>query len=301
MDGKRSSFRITRMLVPRGRWSVRYSAAVVCMVIGLLLWPGNVESSKAGTGAGTAIRFAAPPGMFFVGEELVYQVSYSVFSLGTVKIQVLDTSTKAGVCTYRAKAFIDSYSGVPFVNLHYVFYSEIDQELYSHFFSGLDTKDPNKTAFSDYTFDYENNRVRYEKGIRQSDTKRTKGGDSISTTYQDGLSLFYYARGHIHEMTKANVPTFVDEKKVNTFINFMNKKGSTEIDAVKYPIETIEFDGRAEFVGVFGMTGGFSGWFSNDEAAIPVVARMKVILGSVYIELIQWNRPGWVPPRAAED
>ena len=301
MDGKRSSFRITRILDPRGHRSIRFSTAVVCFVIAVLLWPGNVEESKAGAGADAVVKFAAPSGMLFVGEELVYQVSYSIFSLGTVKIQVLDTSTKAGICIYRAKAFIDSYSGVPFVNLHYVFYSEIDPELYSHFFSGLDTKDPNSTSFSDYTFDYENNRVAYEKGNRQSTAKRMKGEDSISSRYQDGLSLFFYARGHIHDKTKANVPTFVDEKKVNTFINFMNKKTSAEIDAVKYPIETIEFDGRADFVGVFGMTGGFSGWFSNDEAAIPVVAKMKVILGSVHIELIQWNRPGWVPPRAAED
>jgi hypothetical protein len=78
----------------------------------------------------------------------------------------------------------------------------------------------------------------------------------------------------------------------------MDKKTSCEIDAVEYPIDTIEFDGRAEFVGIFGLTGGFSGWFSNDEAAIPIVAKMKVILGSVRVELKRWNRPGWVPPRA---
>jgi hypothetical protein len=81
----------------------------------------------------------------------------------------------------------------------------------------------------------------------------------------------------------------------------MSKKTSTEIDAVKYPVETIEFDGRADFVGIFGLTGGFSGWFSNDEAAVPIIAKMKVILGSIRLELVKWNRPGWVPPRAHEE
>jgi hypothetical protein len=95
-----------------------------------------------------------------------------------------------------------------------------------------------------------------------------------------------------------NVPTFVNEKKVNTYINFMGKVGSTEIDAVKYPIRTVELGGTVDFVGIFGLTGGYQGWFSDDEAAIPIVARMKVILGSVYIELKKWNRPGWTPPRA---
>jgi hypothetical protein len=71
-----------------------------------------------------------------------------------------------------------------------------------------------------------------------------------------------------------------------------------EIDAVDYPIDVVGFEGNAEFVGIFGLTGGFDGWFSNDEARVPIVAHMKVILGSVTLELMSWKRPGWTPPRA---
>jgi hypothetical protein len=255
----------------------------------------RIEAKKAPE---VGMAFAAPAGMFIVGEELVYEVSYSIFALGTVKLQILDTIAKDGVTLYQAKAFIDSYSGVPFVNLHYVFYSEIDRACYSHFFSGLDAKDPLSTSFSEYVFDYSNKRVSYEKGIRQQPAGLIKGADTISVVYQDGLSLFYYARANIRSSKAEIVPTFVNEQKVATYINFKDTKTSCEIDAVEYPVGTIEFDGRAEFVGIFGLTGGFSGWFSNDEAAIPIVAKMKVILGSVRIELKRWNRPGWVPPRA---
>ena len=249
----------------------------------------------------TEVGFTAPPGMFVVGEELIYEVSYSFFSLGTVKLQILDTIAKEGATLYQAKAFMDSYGGVPFVDLHYVFYSEIDPAYYSHFFSGLNTKDPKNTSFANYVFDYAQNRVTTEKGIRQAREKSLKGSDSISSLYQDGLSLFYYARGNVHSRGAFNVPTFVNEKKVNTFINFMNRKTSSEISAVNYPIRTVEFEGRAEFVGIFGLTGGFSGWFSDDDAAVPIVAKMKVLIGSVRLELKKWTRPGWVPPRVSED
>ena len=50
--------------------------------------------------------------------------------------------------------------------------------------------------------------------------------------------------------------------------------------------------GNAEFVGIFGLTGEFSGWFWNDDARIPIVAKMQVIIGSVTIELMSWKRPG---------
>ena len=267
---------------PRNLWK-RYAAVAALCTLFIAAIP-----AKAGTKDETTIDIPAPSGMLFVGEQLEYEVSYSIFSLGKVKIQVVDTVLRNGTTVYRAKAFMDSYSGVPFVNLHWIFYSEIDPLLFSHYFSGLDNKDTTSVPYSDYTFDYRRNRVYVERGTHPQGDSVTKSSDTISTTYQDGLSLFFYARGKVHSTGEENVATFVDEKKVNTFINFMNKKTSTEIDAVKYPIETIEFDGRADFVGIFGLTGGFSGWFSNDEAAIPIVAKMKVIIGSIRLELVKW-------------
>ncbi len=240
----------------------------------------------------------APDGIFFVGEELTYEVSYSIFTLGTIKIQVLDKTVKNGRPIYCTKAFIDSHTKIPFVNVHYVFYSEDDTDLYSHFFSGMDTKDPNSTYYSDYDFRYDLDRVFYRTGVRQTQKVDKRGEDTLFMPTEDGLSLFYYARGHVHQQSIADVPTYVDEKLVNTHINFLNKKSAVTIDAVKYPVRTVELDGHADFVGIFGMTGAFHGWFSDDAAAIPIVATMKVILGSVHIELIKWNRPGWNPPSA---
>ena len=45
------------------------------------------------------------------------------------------------------------------------------------------------------------------------------------------------------------------------------------------------------------LKGSFEGWFSDDEARIPIVSKMNVYVGNVVIELVKWKRPGWVPPR----
>jgi len=282
----------------------KYKASIALFLCIGTLFGSMIVSSASGRAEDTQdakLDTVASSRVFFVGERLEYEVSYSIFSLGTVKIEIIDSAQKNGATVFRVKAFMDSYSGVPFVNLHWIFYSEIDPHFYSHSFSGVDNKDSNNVSYSNYVFDYPRNRVFVERGIRQEHDSAIKTTDTISSTYQDGLSLFYYARGNLHSNEPENIPTFVNEKKVNTYIDFTNKKVSTEIDAVKYPIETIEFDGRADFVGIFGLTGGFSGWFSNDEAAVPIVAKMKVILGSIRLELVKWNRPGWVPPHAHDD
>jgi Protein of unknown function (DUF3108) len=299
-EGSRRRSILTEWFFKRGG----YKTCIVVFLCSGILFGSVIFSAASGRAQSTTnavVDIAAPSGMFFVGERLEYEVSYSIFSLGTVKVEIVDTAQRNGATVFRAKAFMDSYSGVPFVNLHWIFYSEIDPRFYSHFFSGVDNKDSNNVSYSNYSFDYHRDRVFVERGIRQQHDSTVKTSDTISSPYQDGLSLFYYARGNVHSNEPENIPTFVNEKKVNTYINFTNKKTSAEIDAVKYPVEAIEFDGRADFVGIFGLTGGFSGWFSNDEAAVPIVAKMKVILGSIRLELVKWNRPGWVPPRAHED
>ena len=299
-EGHRGRSKVTAWFFrKRKRKTVTVSFLCTAIVCGSFFF--SVPRGNAVTPSETGVDLPAPPGVLFVGERLEYEVSYSIFSLGTVKIEILDTAQRNGATVFRAKAYMDSYSGVPFVSLHWIFYSEIDPQLYSHFFSGVDNKDSNNVLYSNYSFNYERNRVYIERGGRRQGDSTTKATDTISKTYQDGLSLFFYARGNVHSNSSENVPTFVNEKKVNTYINFLNKKTSSEIDAVKYPIETVEFEGRADFVGIFGLTGGFSGWFSNDEAAVPVIAKMKVILGSIRLELVKWNRPGWVPPRATEE
>ena len=122
----------------------------------------------------------------------------------------------------------------------------------------------------------------------------------LDTLYQDGLSLFFLARTYVMTKQRVSIPTVVSEKRGVTYINFTTERTKEEIDAVKYPIDLIHFEGEAGFVGIFGLTGGFEGWFSNDNARVPVIAKMKVLIGNVRIELIEWKRQGWTPPRYIE-
>ena len=238
-----------------------------------------------------------PPSHVLVeGEELTYNVRYAFLDLGQIRVKTIARQRTPGVTSFATLAYIDSYKNVPLVDLHAIFESRIDSTVYSRAFTGK-VKQDNVWDFSRYHFDYDRHRVVMEIG--QRDTVVAKRETlSVDGTWQDGLSLFFYARHQLFAGRDMNVPALVKESKVNTFIRFDKRKDEVEIDAVDYPIDVVGFEGNAEFVGIFGLTGGFSGWFSNDDARIPIVAKMKVILGSVTIELMSWKRPGWAPPRA---
>ena len=69
-----------------------------------------------------------------VGEELTYVVKYSVMKLGEVRLKIKDKKTIDGRTFYVTYAYIDSYSGIPFVDLHQIYESYVDENLYSDFF-----------------------------------------------------------------------------------------------------------------------------------------------------------------------
>lgn len=226
----------------------------------------------------------------------MYNVRYAFINLGQVRIVTLAETDADGVPTIHTKAFINSYSGIPFVSLNAIFESWIDKMVFSRVFVGR-LKEGKAWYYSRYRFDYENNLVLVESG-RQDTLVEKRGTVEIEGTYQDGLSIFFFAREHLHSAQRMNVRTFVKEQRVNTFLNFGRKKKAVEIDLVDYRIDAVEFDGAAEFEGIYGLTGGFEGWFSNDDARVPILAKMKVFIGSVTLELMKYTRQGWTPPKA---
>ena len=230
-----------------------------------------------------------------VGEDLIYNVRYGPLDLGQIRIKLLSTWQESGRKVYHGRGLIDSYKGIPFVSLHATYESVMDSGIYSVRFTGK-TRDGDHWNFGHYFYDPPNRRTLIEMGRDSTVAKRETL--TVATPAQDGLSLFFFARENLFANRTVNVPAIVSEKLVDTRIDFTNDRQSVEMDGIDYPVDVLHFDGNAEFVGLYGMTGEFDGWFSNDAARIPIKAKVHVLIGSVTIELMKWTRPGWEPPRA---
>ena len=237
--------------------------------------------------------------VFVVGEELTYNVSYASVDIGQVRIKVVDKVQRGGKTSYKTLAYIDSYRGVPFVNIHTTYESLISESLYSRWFQAR-VKDGSSWHRFVYNYDYPHGSVSIEQTDETSGRVEKRDTLHIESPYQDGLSMFYLARCRIQSSQPVNVPVVVNERKGSAFLDFKNERKNETIDAVDYPLNVTYFSGRADFVGIFGLTGEFEGWFSNDGARVPILAKMKVLLGNIRIELMKWKREGWSPPRYYE-
>lgn len=268
----------------------------------LLFFPfvaGYIPANNPEKGKIYNINFS-PEMKLEVGEELTYQVSYLFIKLGEIKIMVTNKKNINGETYYNTIAYIDSYSGIPFVNLHMIYKSTISPDFYSVFFKGIVKKDEYST-FTDYYFNYDSSSIRIIKGKIEPYQLWTDSTVSINKKYQDGLSILYYARYLSGSGKSEEVPCFVSEKKGITTINTYNEVTGISIDAVKYKIACVKEDGHMNFISIFGLTGNFEGWFSDDAASVPIVAKLNVIIGDVKVELKSWDKPGWMPPKFEKD
>jgi hypothetical protein len=231
-----------------------------------------------------------------VGEELTYEVSYSLLKLGKVVLKIRDKKTIKGKNYYTTIAYIDSYPGVPYVDLHQIYESRINSEMYSDYFKGL-AQYEDHTNFSEYIFDYKKELIKIKRGKVHPREIWADSVTSANQKYQDGLSIFYYARTNFGEVKSIDIPCFVNEQKVSTKINYYEDISDISISAVDYKIACRRLDGETDFISVFGLTGFFQGWFTNDEASVPIVAKLRVIIGNITLELKEWKREGWNPPK----
>ena len=265
------------------------SFSIVLLIALLFIFSHNICAQKV-------LTSTISPKELQIGEELTYVVSYSFIKLGEVKLSVKDKKVINGKPYYSTIAYIDSYEGIPFVNLHQIYESNISKSLYSHYFRGI-VKNEEYSTYTIYSFDYNKARISVKKGKVYPAEVWTDSLAKADTVYQDGLSIFYFARMNLGSSRVLNIPCFVNEQKVYTKINFKTDIEAINIEAVDYDIECIKLEGETDFVSVFGLTGFFEGWFSNDSASIPIVAKMKVLIGNITLELKEWKRDGWIPPK----
>ncbi len=239
--------------------------------------------------------------LYVEGEELLYDVSWSGMNIGTIRLRTLSVPEFLKTGKHKAVAYIDSRSGLPFIDVHLVAYTEMDSCFNSLSSYSYEDKDDGWQKLL-YRYQLSEKRIIVEEAYQEtldSPPQHFVVLDTIHITkipIQDGISLVFLGRYLSQVQDSISYPTVSYKKLGETLFYPLRPHSKVNIKAWKKPIHVVELSGKLKLEGIVGLTGDYIGWFSNDNAAIPITAEMKVILGSVKIELKQWNRKGWNPP-----
>jgi hypothetical protein len=239
--------------------------------------------------------------VFQEGEVLQYKVKWTIFRLGTVTLRTFRDSTCKGPNDFKVSFYAVSNPDISIIGVRGYFESTMDAvSLVSKGLWGLE-RTREKFIETRATLDEETGRLTYRIVDKNTDKTLHEGMLEDVTTACQSASLLAFARSVSHTVGLYRVPSFVDRQMGTTEIIFRGEKEYLEIGALEAPIRTRVLDGETKWgegKGVAGFAGDFRGWFSDDEAAVPIRAEAKVIVGSIVVELEKWDRPGWVPPTA---
>lgn len=220
------------------------------------------------------------------GEVLRYKVKWLLVRLGTVTIRQVPADSGRVL----VQMSVQSAQGLPFINVHFenqTMVSERSQSLDEETIHSVD--DPTEKTV--YWHDWGTGQLMMVDSLRGKQTRR----DSLSWEKEcyDALGLLMYSRRFAASGISTSLPTLNDYKIAETEVSFANGTEQIEVDAFDTPRRCHLVSGMARWVGksFAGMKGPFRGWITDDEAAIPLRAKVEIFLGSIVLELESYECP----------
>ncbi len=224
-----------------------------------------------------------------VREHLVYSVRYSLFTLGTVTVDVLHDTMYMGRSYRYFRTTIKSNPSLPFVG---------DKE--ERFYSLMAKNDTIPYEVLYWNDDIDDHihfaslyKLRYDLGkVYTFKRKETDGpliaGDTLSLDEPSicGPAFFYLSRIYAGTKKNTSIPIYINQKKDSIQLRNKGKQDKMQVDAFgDKPIKVYESTGNAAFNGPFGFHGKFTAWFSEDSLHVPVATNLRVWIGSVKVRL----------------
>lgn len=233
--------------------------------------------------------------VFKDGEELFYDVHYSFINVGWARFSTEKVTGK--IDTYICRSELKSNDALPFVSVHYKFESLLrinKGKIEPLNYSAKEFKD-DKSSELTYVFNYDSGFAAIKKtgydGNIEYERKQT-----LNANYQDGISIFYDARYKSFQSGKRDAIVLMNNDSIGLNYDYNLKRDGISIDEVKDDVACISLKGYTNYQLVYGLTGDFAGWFTDDGARVPVKANLNVKIGKVVLELVKWNRGNWKPP-----
>lgn len=228
--------------------------------------------------------------IFHSPEYLKYHVEYAWFRLGVLEFSAQPMGNSDLV---EAVITVKSNPSLPFVHLDWKFKSTFDQknlrtvkyEAYNY---------SSDTIYTIYDFRYAEKKVyisRYDKRrkLLKSAVKE------ISESELDAMTLFYFARFQKKGTSIAKIEIWNDFVKESASLKVELNPELVEVENLNRSIMTHYVSGKADINGLYGLSGKFSGYFSDDSSSVPVLSKLNVLIGSVTCKLVEYKNKDWHP------
>ena len=232
------------------------------------------------------------------GEVLRYKVRWTLFRLGTVTLKAVRDTGCTDPDDIRLEMIVESNPDLSFVWIREFNECLVDTRTFAP--ALFHARHRNGEQHTEIWHEVDRGQHRTVFRLTDRNTGALLQADTLRGVewFVEGPSLFFIARCLSGTTGCRTLPTLVGGKLSTTDLRFGGEKVLIDVASASAPVRVRKFTGEAHWKGgtEAGLEGEFTGWISDDEAAVPMAAELKVLLGSIRLELESWTRDGWTPP-----
>lgn len=242
--------------------------------------------------------FAAEPAIervdpvtFSYDERLQYTVTYLGIRIGTVEI--LNKMTEDNPLEIDETLItLRTFSGVPFLSVYTEFYSRRGAD---GFFTKSTTFDRERSKWAYYNA--ERNEFSTDIIVNRGFLDRDNGDiydveiDTLQpvSNVHDALTFLSILRDSAHTGRPYDLDILIDRSVENISIDSPEGKEKIEVRAFSNKTEAYHINGVIEFTAIHGLSRRYEAWISSDDNRIPLKARVRIAIGSVKMELEEYE------------
>src|SRR5258707_11788692 len=108
------------------------------LVLAITVVSSTAAPAQSSVPPDSAIPVDCHSSMICPGEELVYEVSWMSVPLGQIRLKTIEATTIDGQRQHKATGYVDSYDGLPFVDIHAIDHTSMDDSMYSLGFDAIE-------------------------------------------------------------------------------------------------------------------------------------------------------------------
>jgi hypothetical protein len=228
------------------------------------------------------------PAPYASKEHLRFKVKYGFIRLGTIEIrQKLLDSTRYEV-SIRSK----SAAGLPLIDFDSFNKAVVHSASSRCQYYTIDVKGSNREKVC-YRHDAASGRVIMDC-VSEKDGETHRSAVRTEPFY-DAPGFIMLARCLSAGVSSVTVASVSDGDFRDTRLRFGREREEIDVDAFDDPIRARKIESIASWnmSVAAGLSGNFTLWVSDDDAAVPLRAEVAIALGSITIELESYTREGW--------
>jgi hypothetical protein len=222
------------------------------------------------------------------GEFLKFRIHYGFVTAGFVEMEVAEKAKyeNGRRCYHIIGRGYSSPSFDVFYKLRDVYESFMDEEMLVSWRFNRSIKEGSFESYSETHFDHHQGQARYINF-----TKDQRQTYEVTAGIQDVISAFYYARTKYDTDAlavgdKISLRNFIDRKTVSLEARVLAKE-TIKIDGQHY--QALKMDLLVEEAGMITDGSEIVFWISDDANKIPLRIESKLTIGSLKIDLIEYQ------------